>query len=184
MNFSPHSRSQTRKSNVALLLRRSLHNFGALTLASHLDGMTCRRNCQKTRKSNAALLLPLFVPVSPLLHYSYKKMGGAPLPCDMGHMKNSSAANYQCFLSLTKNDQSASEIPQCFLSLTSIHSCKYQCFLSLKKKGGGGTPSTNPSELLERFPTMGRHGSSRHACIGYNYQPDGNPTTSFRRNGE
>jgi hypothetical protein len=43
MNFSPHSRSNT-------------------------------------PKSNAALLLTLFVPVTPLLRYSYKKMGGTPLP--------------------------------------------------------------------------------------------------------
>jgi hypothetical protein len=35
---------------------------------------------RETRKSNAALLLTLFVPVSPLLRYSYKKMGGTPLP--------------------------------------------------------------------------------------------------------
>ena len=35
---------------------------------------------QDTRKSNAALLLPLFVPVSPLSRYSYKKMGGVPHP--------------------------------------------------------------------------------------------------------
>src|SRR5580658_9007307 len=34
---------------------------------------------QKSRKSNAALLLPHLFPVSPLLRYSYKKMGGAPL---------------------------------------------------------------------------------------------------------
>jgi hypothetical protein len=30
----------------------------------------------ESRNSNAALLLPLFVPVTPLLRYSYKKIGG------------------------------------------------------------------------------------------------------------
>jgi hypothetical protein len=33
---------------------------------------------ENSRNSNAALLLTLFVPVSPLLRYSYKKMGGTP----------------------------------------------------------------------------------------------------------
>jgi hypothetical protein len=80
MSFSPHSRSNTRKSNVALLLQPMLHNFGALAPINHLDGMTYQLNPEESRKSNVALLLPLFVLVSPLLRYSYKKMGGAPLP--------------------------------------------------------------------------------------------------------
>jgi hypothetical protein len=78
MNFSPHSRSKSRKSFVALLLQPTVHNFGALAPINRLDGITHRRNSQKTRKSFIALLLPLFVPVSPLLRYSYKKMGGVP----------------------------------------------------------------------------------------------------------
>jgi hypothetical protein len=35
---------------------------------------------ENSRNSNAALLLTLFVAVSPLLRYSYKKMGGTPHP--------------------------------------------------------------------------------------------------------
>jgi hypothetical protein len=76
MDFSPHSRSKTRNSFIALLLPAKLHNSGALASVNHLDGTTYRPDRQKTRKSNAALLLPLFVPVSPLLRYSYEKMGG------------------------------------------------------------------------------------------------------------
>src|SRR5580658_1404083 len=76
MNFSPHSRSKTRKSFVALLLQPMLHNFSALAPVNHLDGITYQPNCRETRESNAALLLPHLFPVSPLLHYSYKKIGG------------------------------------------------------------------------------------------------------------
>ncbi len=76
MIFSPHSRSKTRNPNVALLLQPMLHNFSALALATHLDGMTYRQNPQISRKLFIALLLPHVVAVSPLLHYSYKKMGG------------------------------------------------------------------------------------------------------------
>jgi hypothetical protein len=43
---------------------------------------------QDTRKSNAALLLPLFVPLSPLLRYSYKKMGGVPHPLRKDDARN------------------------------------------------------------------------------------------------
>jgi hypothetical protein len=68
-------RSKSRKSFVALLLQPTLHNFGALASVNHLDGITYRRNGQKSRKSNAALLLPHVFAVSPLLRYSYKKMG-------------------------------------------------------------------------------------------------------------
>src|ERR1700692_4027600 len=78
MDFSPHSRSKPRKSNVALLLQPTLHNFGAPAPINHLDGITYRQNGRKSRKSNAALLLPHLFAVSPLLHYSYKKMGGTP----------------------------------------------------------------------------------------------------------
>jgi hypothetical protein len=80
MNFSTHSRSRSRSSNAAVLLQPVLHNFCALAPVNHLHRITYRRNCQKSPKSNAALLLPLFVPVSPLLRYSYKKMGGYPPP--------------------------------------------------------------------------------------------------------
>jgi hypothetical protein len=47
---------------------------------SPINSGTYSRNFQNTRKSNAALLLTLFVPVSPLLRYSYKKMGGGGYP--------------------------------------------------------------------------------------------------------
>jgi hypothetical protein len=43
---------------------------------------------QETRNSNAALLLPLFVPVTPLLRYSYKKMGGVPHPVGRDETRN------------------------------------------------------------------------------------------------
>ncbi len=43
-----------------------------------INHLTCLF-AQKTRKSNAALLLPHVLSVSPLLRYSYKKMGGTPL---------------------------------------------------------------------------------------------------------
>ena len=73
-----------RNSFVALLLRRSLHNFSALAPVTHLDGITCSQNRTKTGKSFIALLLPHFVPVSPLLHYSYEKIGVLPLPGTSG----------------------------------------------------------------------------------------------------
>jgi hypothetical protein len=78
MNFSQHPRSKTTKSNVALLLQPTLHNFGALATLNRLDGITCGEIRPKSRKSFIALLLPRLFPVSPLLHYSYKKMGGVP----------------------------------------------------------------------------------------------------------
>src|ERR1700689_2833643 len=71
--FSPNS-------FVALFLRRSLHNFRAPKSLNHLNGVTYGRYSEKSRKSNAALLLPHVFAVSPLLRYSYKKMGGTPLP--------------------------------------------------------------------------------------------------------
>jgi hypothetical protein len=70
----------SRKSSVALLLQRSLHNFSALAPVTPFDGITYRQNSPKTRKSFIALLLPHVFAVSPLLRYSYKKMGGSPLP--------------------------------------------------------------------------------------------------------
>jgi hypothetical protein len=80
MNFSPHSRSKTRNSFVALLLQPTLHNFCAPAPINHLVRITYAPNCKKSRKSNVALLLPLFVPVSPMLRYSYKKIGGGGYP--------------------------------------------------------------------------------------------------------
>jgi hypothetical protein len=72
-------RDKTHKSNVALLLQPTLHNFNALAPVNLLDRITYGPNSEKSRKSNAALLLPHLFPVSPLLRYSYKKMGGTPL---------------------------------------------------------------------------------------------------------
>jgi large subunit ribosomal protein L21 len=74
----------SRKSNVALLLQRSLHNFSALTPVTPFDGITYRQNRQKTRKSFIALLLPHVFAVSPLLRYSYKKMGVGGMPAFVG----------------------------------------------------------------------------------------------------
>jgi hypothetical protein len=68
----------SRKSNVALLLQPTLHNFSALASVNHLDGVTYSPNRQKSRKSFVALLLPHVLALSPLLRYSYKKMGGTP----------------------------------------------------------------------------------------------------------
>jgi hypothetical protein len=72
---SPHPRSETCKSFRRTLLRRPLHRFSALAPVTHLDGITYRRNALKSRKSFMRLLLSLFVPLSPLCAYSYKKMG-------------------------------------------------------------------------------------------------------------
>jgi hypothetical protein len=58
----------------------SLPSFLGSISASPLDRMTYEfPNWEFSRKSFAALLLPHLLAVSPLLHYSYKKMGGAPL---------------------------------------------------------------------------------------------------------
>jgi hypothetical protein len=46
------------------------------SVRDRLDSITC---CENTRKSNVALLLPHLFPVTPLLHHSYKKIGGTPL---------------------------------------------------------------------------------------------------------
>jgi hypothetical protein len=152
MNFSPHSRSKTRNSNVALLLQPTLHNFGALASINHLDGITYRRNCQKTRKSFVALLLPHLFPVSPLLRYSYKKMGGDPLPANNFFADN---RNSQSFQSLTTNDQNASKITQCFLSLTDHFSRNYLCFLSLTEKGGVGVHLEVERRILRKAEWKG-----------------------------
>jgi hypothetical protein len=141
MNFSPHSRFRSSKSFRRTLLRRLLHTFGAVAPVTHSNGITYRRNYPKTRKSFRRLLLPLFIPVSPLGAHSYEKMGGAPsLPVDRWHVNNGSGPNYLCSLSLTRFHQNASKIALCFLSLTDIHSRNYQCSLSLTKKAGWGPP--------------------------------------------
>jgi hypothetical protein len=145
----PLSRSQSRKPFRRTLLQRMLHNFSALAPAYHLDGITYQPNwrkrdfcvpriCAGTCKSFVALLLPALFPVSPLLHYSYKKIGGTPpFPDEPGQLKAASAAKYLCCLSLTRNRVNARKIAQCFLSLTDIISRNYQCCLSLRKKGRG-----------------------------------------------
>jgi hypothetical protein len=127
--------SSSLNSFVALLLQPTLHNFGALATITYFDGITYRRSGQKSRKSNAALLLPHVFAVSPLLRCSYKKMGAG------GHtalVRSEGALKSQCFLSLATIHQNAPKIAQCFLSLTGHASRKYQSFLSLKKKGGWG----------------------------------------------
>jgi hypothetical protein len=169
MNFSPLSRSKSRNSFVALLLPPMLHNFSALKSVNPLDGITYGPNSEKSRKSNAALLLPHLFLVSPLLRYSCKKMGGvggsavSPPMNSIGmplllrpdglHRDPLSAKafpvpirNSQCFLSLTKILEQAPKTPQCFLSLTDHRSRKYQSFLSLTKKAGEGYP------LIAFFP--------------------------------
>jgi hypothetical protein len=78
MNYSPYSptlNAIARNPFRRTLLRTLLHNFSALMPVSHFDGITYRLNCQKPRKSFRRLLLPLFVPVTPLGAHSYKKMG-------------------------------------------------------------------------------------------------------------
>ena len=80
MNFSPLSRPKSRNSFRRTLLRPALHNFSALKPANLSNGITYGPKCPKTRKSFRRLLLPLFVPVSPLGAHSYKKIGGGPLP--------------------------------------------------------------------------------------------------------
>ncbi len=66
----------SRNSFRRTLLQRLLHNFSAIAPVNLLDGITYRPNSRKTCKSFRRLLLPLFVPVSPLGAHSYKKMGG------------------------------------------------------------------------------------------------------------
>ncbi len=132
---------------VALLLRGALHNFSAAAPVTPLNGIAYRRIRQNTRKSNAALLLPHLVAVSPLLRYSYKKMGGGGYPTPG---KPQGAAKYQCYLPLTKTLANAPKIPQCFLPLTDHLSRNYQCYLPLTKKPGNYplTSSTDSGTLL------------------------------------
>jgi hypothetical protein len=78
MKFSPRSLPKSPKSFRRTLLRRPMHKFSALPPVTRLDGITYRRNAEKSRKSFRRLLLPLFVPVSPLGAHSYKKMGVSP----------------------------------------------------------------------------------------------------------
>jgi hypothetical protein len=159
MNFSPHSRSKSRNSFIALLLQPTLHNFGALAPINPLDRITYRPNGRKSRKSNAALLLPHVFPVSPLLHCSYKKMGVSPRRPKPQRRRGIPATDFialirnsQCFLSLTKIRQNAPKIPQCFLSLTDHVTRKYQSFLSLTKKGGWGlSHSVRTGQITDRL---------------------------------
>ncbi len=69
-----------------ILLRRPLHSFRAVAPVTLLGGVTYLQNRPKTCKSFTALLLPHLFPVSPLLHYSYKKMGGRGLACRLGRV--------------------------------------------------------------------------------------------------
>jgi hypothetical protein len=80
MNFSPLTRSKSYNPFRRTLLRPLLHNFSAIKPVSQLNGMIYGANCQKSSKSFRRLLLPLFVPVSPLAAHSYRKVGGTPLP--------------------------------------------------------------------------------------------------------
>jgi hypothetical protein len=79
MKFSPrtpHSQIKSRNSFRRTLLRRRLHQLSAVTPATCLDGITYRQIVENSRKSFRRLLLPLFVPVSPLGAHSYRKIGG------------------------------------------------------------------------------------------------------------
>ncbi len=82
------------------LLRPLLHNFSALPPVNHSDGITYRQLFPKSRKSFRRLLLPLFVPVSPLGAHSYKKMGGTPLPRMKNSILHSSAPTRPCLTPL------------------------------------------------------------------------------------
>jgi hypothetical protein len=144
MYSSPHLRSKTRNSFVALLLQPTLHNFSAVAPLNRLDGITYRRNGQKTHKSNAALLLPLFVPVSPLLRYSYKKMGGVPHALrsfsegGFPWLPPGLIRNYQCFLSLTKNiAHTQKKDPNVFYHLRTTSPVSTCVFYLLRKRRGG-----------------------------------------------
>src|SRR5271169_5836028 len=74
------------------LLPPLLHNFRALAPANLLDGMTYRQFCAQSRKSFTALLLAHVSAVSPLLRYSYKKMGGTPSLPLSGHQVTQASA--------------------------------------------------------------------------------------------
>ena len=87
------------------LLRTVLHNFSALAAVNHLDGISYRPNRPKSRKSFRRLLLPLFVPVTPLCAHSYEKIGGTPPPLGFNlkpwTVNSRQTRNYQCYLPLT-----------------------------------------------------------------------------------
>ncbi len=90
MNSSPHSPTRNaipRNSFRRTLLQPVLHNISAIAPITLSDPAAYERIRPKSRKSNPALLLPLFVPVSPLLRYSYKKIGGTPLPQENSRLK-------------------------------------------------------------------------------------------------
>jgi len=118
------------------------------------------RSYTVSRKSNAALLLPHVFAVSPLLRYSYKKIGGGGVPVGLTfrwaetltssalalttnvfyHLRKSSRLPQKdpnVFYHLRTTQQKGSKIPLCFLSLTDHLMPKYMCFLSLTKKAGG-----------------------------------------------
>ena len=162
MNSSPHHSTPNaipRKSFRRTLLRPVLHNFSAFAPVNLFDGVTYRPNRRKTRKPFRRLLLPLFVPVSPLGAHSYENIGvwgvcafRIPMirigtPPDGGEIIRQSP-NYLSYLSLTSILQIAPKNAQCFLSLTDTISRNYQCCLPLTKKGGGegqvGTDRAHP----------------------------------------
>jgi hypothetical protein len=132
------ARSKSCNSFRRTLLQRMLHKFSALATVTHFDGITCRQNGRNTRKSFSRLLLPLFVPITPLGAHSYENIGGTPLPHAPGSMKTGSAAKYQCYVPLTRKLANASKKALCFLPLTDHVSCNSQCYLPLTKKGEGG----------------------------------------------
>jgi hypothetical protein len=121
------------------------------------------------RNSNAALLLTLFVLVSPLLRYSYKKMGGIPpvgiddtsntgfslsglsqngthrlKPVLLGPQKFNCVTphNPQCFLSLTDYPAYVpKKDPNVFYHLQTTPPVTPSVFYHLRKKGVGGRES-------------------------------------------
>jgi hypothetical protein len=122
-------------------------------MLSPLDHVSMHRT---TPNSNAALLLPLFVPVTPLLRYSYKKIGGVPHPVGKddlfeaprgcspavaGHPIGIDDTNPQCFLSLTDFPRLyPQKDPNVFYHLQTTAHLTTSVFYHLQKRGVGGIP--------------------------------------------
>ena len=183
----------SRNSNAAILLRSVLHKFSAAAPATSLDGTAYRRIRPKARKSNAALLLPAVSPVTPLLRYSYKKMGVPPSRPSTVCVTQASArvtryvhpVTTSVAYHLRGNSQTPQESPFVFYHLQTLFPVTTSVAYHLQKRWGGeGTRlhgfcreknrEANRPSNLERIPAArGKVASSRITRSDIQYSAGG-----------
>ncbi len=141
MNSSPHSPTRNaipRNPFRRTLLQPVLHNISAIAPVTHFDAITYQPNRRKSRKSLRRLLLPLFVPVTPLGAHSYKKMGGTPSPQEISRLETLTTC---VMYHLQTSRISRQKTPNVFYRLQTPVPVTTFIFTHLGKKGEGVEPT-------------------------------------------